>query len=193
MPSFFYQYISIYINEKVFLVIITAFLFPISAYAATTVQHSNGTFDSGYTFSNFNSAEFNVGSITADTLTISNIASSSYAHDHYGPVGVDVNIDIMTGGTWNNIFNLNIFPASGANYLTTIFANPITFGQQTFTKFRLTSNPFQSQIFHGVSGNMTYNFDTVSTVPVPAAVWLMGSGLLGVMGFARKNKAQVTA
>mgnify|MGYP000701021956 CR=1 FL=1 len=32
------------------------------------------------------------------------------------------------------------------------------------------------------------NIDGVSAVPVPAAVWLMGSGLLGLMGFSRKNK-----
>lgn len=29
---------------------------------------------------------------------------------------------------------------------------------------------------------------TVSTVPVPAAAWLFGSGLLGLLGLARKNK-----
>jgi len=31
-------------------------------------------------------------------------------------------------------------------------------------------------------------FGSPSAVPVPAAVWLMGSGLLGLMGFSRKNK-----
>ena len=29
----------------------------------------------------------------------------------------------------------------------------------------------------------------VSAVPVPAAVWLFGSGLIGLVGFARRNKA----
>lgn len=33
----------------------------------------------------------------------------------------------------------------------------------------------------------------ISTVPVPAAVWLMGSGLLGLMGFSRNKKAPVVA
>jgi len=33
----------------------------------------------------------------------------------------------------------------------------------------------------------TLTYET-SAVPVPAAVWLMGSGLLGLMGFSRKNK-----
>ena len=32
------------------------------------------------------------------------------------------------------------------------------------------------------------NFDMVSSVPVPAAVWLFGSGLLGLMGFAHRKK-----
>jgi len=31
--------------------------------------------------------------------------------------------------------------------------------------------------------------DTLTTVPVPAAVWLMGSGLLGLMGYSRKKKS----
>jgi hypothetical protein len=30
----------------------------------------------------------------------------------------------------------------------------------------------------------------VSAVPVPAAVWLFGSGLLGLVGVARRKKAQ---
>jgi hypothetical protein len=29
---------------------------------------------------------------------------------------------------------------------------------------------------------------TISTIPVPAAVWLFGSGLLGLIGLARRNK-----
>jgi len=36
-------------------------------------------------------------------------------------------------------------------------------------------------------GGVTLN--TVSAVPVPAAVWLFGSGLLGLIGFARRKKS----
>jgi len=37
----------------------------------------------------------------------------------------------------------------------------------------------------GGSGNCSTN---LSTVPVPAAVWLFGSGLIGLVGFARRNQ-----
>ena len=37
--------------------------------------------------------------------------------------------------------------------------------------------------------NMDSIIDNVSAVPVPAAVWLFGSGLLGLIGIARRKKA----
>jgi len=39
-----------------------------------------------------------------------------------------------------------------------------------------------------IMDNLQYSASSPSAVPVPAAVWLMGSGLLGLMGFNRKNK-----
>ena len=41
--------------------------------------------------------------------------------------------------------------------------------------------------FDGNIGNWTME-GTYSTVPVPAAVWLFGSGLLGLVGIARRRK-----
>lgn len=42
--------------------------------------------------------------------------------------------------------------------------------------------------FNGQLGNWTIE-GTMSAVPVPAAVWLFGSGLLGLAGIARRRKA----
>lgn len=39
------------------------------------------------------------------------------------------------------------------------------------------------------SGNSMHVVSVVTTVPIPAAVWLFGSGLLGLLGVARRRKA----
>ena len=46
----------------------------------------------------------------------------------------------------------------------------------------------QNGPFAGFNANFNANLAPVSTVPVPAAVWLFGSGLLGLVGIARRKK-----
>lgn len=43
--------------------------------------------------------------------------------------------------------------------------------------------------YQTTSGNQVYSSIQPSTVPVPAAVWLFGSGLIGLVGLARRKKA----
>jgi hypothetical protein len=33
---------------------------------------------------------------------------------------------------------------------------------------------------------------TVNSVPIPAAVWLFGSGVIGLIAMAKRNKAEIT-
>lgn len=41
----------------------------------------------------------------------------------------------------------------------------------------------------GIIGSGTFIFSAASPVPIPAAVWLFGSGLLALVGIARRKKA----
>jgi hypothetical protein len=43
----------------------------------------------------------------------------------------------------------------------------------------------------GTNALISASFVSASAVPVPAAVWLFGSGLLGLLGFSRQKKAMV--
>jgi hypothetical protein len=44
-----------------------------------------------------------------------------------------------------------------------------------------------------LSGNGTLTYSAVSPIPVPAAVWLFGSGLVGMIGVARRKTATTVA
>jgi len=59
------------------------------------------------------------------------------------------------------------------------------FTDSLFDEIRVTGN--------GGSGSALIDNIQFSNVPVPAAIWFMGSGLLGLLGFSRKSKAQTIA
>ncbi|MDH5473910.1 MAG: VPLPA-CTERM sorting domain-containing protein [Gammaproteobacteria bacterium] len=46
----------------------------------------------------------------------------------------------------------------------------------------------ESTVINGLTGNLLGGEMRISSVPVPAAVWLFGSGLIGLFGFARRKK-----
>jgi hypothetical protein len=50
--------------------------------------------------------------------------------------------------------------------------------------FECCGNSFKDQLFS--SGSIS---PVASSIPIPASVWLFGSGLLGLVGVARRKKA----
>jgi len=123
-------------------------------------------FDAG-TVSIANSVTFFASVWTAHNVTFSDNGAS------YGPTG--------GAGTVNMLFdwsvNANIpvtsdwdVTATGNTAVVTVNAVTITAGSPAFPGFH-----------PAFSGSLT-------KVPVPAAVWLMGSGLLGLVGVARRRR-----
>ncbi len=106
-----------------------------------------------------------------------------------GPDVEDTYVDISKNGTdW-----FSVGKVGGSTSGIDIDA----FGWNTsdfFSYVRLTDDPNEGQ--QGSGGTIGADIDAVgaissapAVVPVPAAVWLFGSGLLGLLGFARKKKA----
>jgi len=92
--------------------------------------------------------------------------ASAYNSTSYGFDDKEFSIDyFISGALFSSLFSDNM-------------AN-------VFVDFGSGMNAFSSAYYSSVS--LAYN-DGVSAVPVPAAIWFMGSGLLGLMGFSRKNK-----
>jgi hypothetical protein len=48
---------------------------------------------------------------------------------------------------------------------------------------------YLDSLFQGVTAAARYSASAITTVPLPAAVWLFGSGLMCLIGAARRRKA----
>lgn len=77
----------------------------------------------------------------------------------------------------------------GDDWVTDYAVGSLNIERQFFLiegNYSLTAAAYEDSL-NGI-GDAYYSF-TVTTVPVPAAVWLFGTGLIGLAGFARRKKA----
>jgi hypothetical protein len=54
--------------------------------------------------------------------------------------------------------------------------------------FTVESTRLKGSTNDGYADNLNFSLSPVSAVPVPATIWLMGSALMGLLGFCRKEK-----
>lgn len=96
----------------------------------------------------------------------------------------------MTGlsGSKSTIVTTSSTPDSGASWTSFLTSGYVGVLSQ--------SNEFFSSISFDLDGSgsstftiSNFHYATAAPVPVPAAVWLMGSALLGLVGIGRKKKA----
>jgi hypothetical protein len=122
-----------------------------------------------------------------------------------------LNADINTGGLLNGLTTATVVTGtglypSGTGSASTKYgllgaADYSTLGSTPVQLFGLTGNnttsTLQSYILGTVtldaSGVLTFTGNGTAPVPLPAAVWLFGSGLMGLVGVSRRRKAAVQA
>lgn len=125
---------------------------------------------------------------------------------------IDTGLSSATSSNW--VFSMSDFTSAGVTNIFDVKINGSTIGSFSFTSdgdssdslfFDLT---FEHDLITGddftlditatstvYSGGGAYNWlpggsvTLISSVPVPAALWLFGSGLIGLIGVARRKKA----
>ncbi len=141
-----------------------------SSIAAVT----NGTIDNGVVAINGLAATF-TGSTTG-TLNSGQLLSANGVYINQGGTASTSSYAAALGGD----ADLFYWTRSAATGSTALAANALQYGNAAgFAKLNLASN-----------GNLSYTLaaESVSAVPVPAAAWLLGSGLVSFGAFARRRR-----
>lgn len=172
------------------LIFIFAAAFALNANALVITHGSaGGTFsvNNGAALSsmnNFDRAEFTFAGTFVDTITLANFGGG-FAHDHN--TGARAKVDVFDGTSWINVFTSGALAST--DYLSNLFAQPISFTGMTITGLRLDATQPINQMYHSVSNDMTYTLTGAVAVPEPATLGLLGLGLLG-LGITRRCRHQ---
>ncbi|MBT2988051.1 MAG: hypothetical protein KME48_04180 [Candidatus Thiodiazotropha sp. (ex Ctena orbiculata)] len=112
----------------------------------------------------------------------------SYWFDSHGSVtGSVLGIDILN-------IRFELFDLDGTAFTDDSLPSDFLFTSDIDTGWRLlrdVTHPtgiYQAASFSNVAGGEFYSL-TPTPVPIPAAVWLFGTGLLGLLGFTTRRKA----
>lgn len=145
------------------------------------------------------------GGFNADASSASPFIVSAHAVNA-NPL-TSITDDTNAGGaiTWSDFYNNNIESADSAALTSINGFGTVTFdvsaivndwisGTNTIQAMALTgaNDTSGTDFLHGFlnnSENPGSTYLTVSAVPIPSAVWLMGSGLLGFLGMSRKRNS----
>jgi hypothetical protein len=169
-----------------------------------TVNHGATYIENGFLFTN--SGSFGGGGLTPSLATLGTDAygfsgSTALLNDNYEGITVLSRLD-GNAFSFNSIDLAELYPMDDASYafdvtFTGMFADGSS-ASQIVTLDNLTG--VQSYVFSAFSNVVSVNwaqggddfhqFDNVNAapVPVPAAVWLLGSGLITLLGARKKGR-----
>ena len=135
--------------------------------------------------------DFDAGAVTSITNTTTFFGSVWTAHDttfmdngtDYGTTAADVNMLF----DWSASTNIPVTIAWDVTATGNAVSDDATV-TVAYSTITAASGDFPG--FHpAFNGTLHKDSGGVPAIPVPAAVWLMGSGLLGLVGVARRRKA----
>ena len=124
-----------------------------------------------------------VNPITSDTI-LANI------YTEYPTTGYDVPPNAIASITGNSIFvDINTIPPPPGSIVLQVLTSGLTsvdLGQLEAGEYSISVNLYEG--FFNFQDTLTQSF-VVNAVPIPSAIWLFGSGLLGLVSMARSKKA----
>ena len=170
----------------------------VSATAATLITEADFGGDFAGTFTN-PTPSTDIGTIGLGTTIISGLNDDFVDAVHFTVTGTIKSIRYEVG-VGNAAANFGITFGSGSTAVLAGFADPNNVliddliiqnpYDQTFTKALAPGDYFLT--WHDSGDPIAYSV-TIETVPVPAAVWLFGSGLIGLVGLARRKQQTLGA
>ena len=129
-----------------------------------------GVVDNGLDFGESMTFTFDLGLVTNVNYSVHSLSNTDF--ETHPEVNGERNIEIF--GINNT--SLGVFNTTGVDGSVSKFVS-----NQAISSFTIS-------MLHDTTRITQLSYD-VSTVPVPAAVWLFGSGLLVLVGMARRKKA----
>ena len=147
-----------------------------------TSMNATGMSGSGWTYAGFDAANYGADATSVFSTQFSVDELTNFSLNGTLDTAFWGNMDVILTQDGTDIFRLNSWN------LTTDGINSFGFDGQfeVGSNYQLTLSSY-ADFTDYYNEKWTFELTTVSAVPVPAAVWLFGSGLLALFGFGRRK------